>query len=582
VKPKEKIMNHTLKLHGLIVVLSLLLASCSPRTVVSVSTQEIVKKETVVVQGTSQIIEKVVTTTPVPVDKSGGIFTWGIPAEPPGFNPILNDNYTELYVFGLDSEPLTWGGENYPSTLTPILAKSWETSSDGLTWTIHLREGVKWSDGIDFTADDVLYWAKAIQDPETKGAEWLKPRFYTGNDPYIFEKVDDLTVKITTKEPVHNLLNLIVAPLIPAHYFIENNVSNGDMMNDRFNTDGNIGTGPFKIDEYRRGEAVILSGNDLYWRGKPYLDQVVMKVIPDTQAMVTALQTGEVDWAQVDPSTISQLVSNPDLKVNILKLDSERNIYVNVKKPMLKDIRTRQAIMYALDRMAIIRTQDLGYGDLADNIYTPYVTAYEHLPQYEFNVDKAKQLLSDVGWIPGDDGILKADHVDGVPQGTRFSINYVYYLSSDQIPTVVQSNLKDVGIEVTQVFQDQATFNSLNLGTEDKTFDLTTGGFGWLGSDAGAYGWLYAAGNAADTYTNYFSPELQALFDKAKVSKDESEADVNYKKVAQMIWDELPIIPLYYRQWIFVSNMRVHLEEAEINPSLFGLFAKPEKIWVEK
>ncbi len=123
-------------------------------------------KETVIVQGTPQVIEKVVTATPVPVNKEGGVFTWAIPEEPPGFNPILNNNWTELYVLQFNSEPLTWGGENYPSTLDPLLAETWETSEDGLVWTIHLRKDVKWQDGTPFTSEDVVFWAQSLQDPE--------------------------------------------------------------------------------------------------------------------------------------------------------------------------------------------------------------------------------------------------------------------------------------------------------------------------------------------------------------------------------------------------------------------------------
>jgi ABC-type transport system substrate-binding protein len=121
------------------------LIGCQPTPEVTPAVTTVI--ETVVVQGTPQVVEKTVEVTAVPtespaVSKEGGVFTWGMPDEFPGFNPILNDDYVELYLFGLNAEPLTWGGENYPTELRPILAESWDVSEDGKVWTIHLRQGV--------------------------------------------------------------------------------------------------------------------------------------------------------------------------------------------------------------------------------------------------------------------------------------------------------------------------------------------------------------------------------------------------------------------------------------------------------
>lgn len=564
----------------ILTIASLLMSSCAPAAPATQEAQTII--ETVIVEGTPQVVEKVVTATPEPVNKEGGVLTWGLPLEPQGFNPILNNNYTELYPIQVSSQPLTWGGENFPTETRPILLDSSEVSEDGLVWTLHLKQGIKWSDGVDFTADDVLYWAQAIQDPTTTGAEWLYPHFYTGEDPYVFEKVDAYTVTVTTKEPVKNLLREISVPVIPAHYFVDNNIANKDMVTDKYNTDMNLGIGPFVVTEYRRGEAVLVERNENYYGEKALLDQIVYKVVPEPQAMVTALQTGEVDLGRINLEYAAQLVGNPDLNINVWTMDSQRGVLINTGKPMLKDVRTRQALMYAFDRRSMIKTQAMGYGVIADNLFNPVVTAYEPQTQYEFDPEKAKALLAEVGWVAGADGILVAENVEGVEKGTRFSIRYTYTQTSDPYPTLVQSFLKNVGIEVTQEYQDSATWSDLNTGKEEKDFDLSTNGFGFVGSDASGYARYFAAGDVAKCSTSYFNAEVQDLFDQAKVADDAAQADELYKQAAQILWEELPYIPVSYNQWIVVSNKRVHFEEANLNTSLFSFFENPEKLWVEK
>ncbi|MCE5208751.1 MAG: ABC transporter substrate-binding protein [Chloroflexi bacterium] len=555
-------------------------AGCTPTTAASDATPQTII-ETVIVEGTPQVIEKVVTPTPVAIDKSGGVFTWAIPEEPPSFNPILSDNWTELYVLQFDSEPLTWGGENYPTTLNPILAETWETSQDGLVWTVHLRQGVKWHDGTEFTSEDVVFWASALQDPELPAA-WFGYRFFTGEDPYLFEAIDDYTVQITTKEPVPNLLNLICVPLIPAHYFIENNITPKDMATEPFNTQGNIGTGPFKFGEYTRGEAVTLVRNDDYWRGKPLLDKVVFRVIPEAESRMIALLNGEVDWTQLDPQNVPQVVGNPNVTLHILNMDRLSGLDVNTHKPMLADKRTRQAMSYALDRQAIINTVMLGYATVADSPFNPVVSAYEPLPKYDYNPDKALSLLAEVGWEMGADGVMVAKNVEGVDAGTRFHIEIMSSNPNDQIATMVQSYLGKIGIEVEQKVVDFATYTEENLGKDPKNYDIGVRGGAFFGSDAGTYGTFFAAGDYQSTRGGYYNPDVQALFDQARIQKTQAEADVYYKQAAEIIWDEMPVIALYWPQQIWGASNRLHVEDAEMNASLLGVFTYPEKLWVEK
>lgn len=549
------------------------LSACAPPEVV----------KTVVVQGSPVAgPATVVTATPAPVDKSGGTFTWGVGDEPPGFNPILNDNGVEIVIYQLTNEPLTWGGENFPSDLRPILAESWERSADGLVWTIHLRKNVTWQDGKPFTADDVLFWAAAIQDTNTTGSEWLHGRFFVNDQPFKFEKVDDTTVKITTAAPVPDLLNNICAPLIPMHYFVDNKVANADMLKNKFNTDLNLGTGPFQMSEYRKGEAVILTRNDNYWGGKPLLDKFVLRIIPDEQARIVALQTGEIDFTQVNPKYVPDLLSDTNLQLITKVVDMQYHFRLNTTKPALSDKRTRQALFLALDREAMLEALNMGYGQIADSPFNPVVSAYESKPIYSFNVDKANQLLKDVGWVKGSDGILVAENVAGVAKGTRFTL-VLDAMSTDEqkIMTMAQSYWIDLGIDATIRQIDSNVWREENIGKVDKPYDVMYSGIGFIGNNGINYQWLMAT-TKKDSDMSYENPDVNALFEKAKTTGDATQRDTYLKQAAAIVWDDLPFLPLYYDKRVFAANKNVHFEDSDWQVTMVGIFGKPGNIWKSK
>lgn len=576
------------------------LAACAPEKVVETVVVEGPPVEvpvTVVVEGepvevpVTVVVESepkevpvtvVVEATPAPVDKSGGTFVWGVGDDPPGFNPILNNNGVEIVIFQLTSEPLTWGGENFPPDLVPILAESWERSDDGLVWTIHLRQGVSWSDGEPFNADDVLYTAAVIQDPETTGAGWVHGRYFVNDEPFVFEKIDDYTVKITTAAPVPTLLNNICACIIPEHYFVDNNISDADMIKSEFNTNKNIGTGPFVIDEYRKGEVVILKANENYWRGKPLLDSFVFRIIPDAQSRIVALQTGEIDFCGVNPMYVPSLIGDPNIQLITKVVDMQYHFRLNVGKPMLKDNRTRQALFYALDRGAMLQALQMGYGQIADSVYNPVVTAYEPLTPYDYDPATAASLLEEVGWVMGSDGVLVADNVEGVEKGTRFSLVLDSFGETEEKAMVLaQSYWKEIGVESTIRPIDENVFNEENHGLADKPFDVYWSGIGFIGSNGVNYQWLMAY-DKVNSSMSYENPEVMDLFEKAKMTEDEAERDAFLKQAAEIVWNDVPFLPIYYDKRVYGANKNVHFEDANWQVNMVGVFGAPDKIWIEK
>ncbi len=129
---------------------------------------------------------------------------------------------------------------------------------------------------------------------------------------------------------------------------------------------------------------------------------------------------------------------------------------------------------------------------------------------------------------------------------------------------------------------DFATYTQENLGKDPKSYDIAVRGGAFFGANAGTYGTFFAAGDYQSTRGGYFNQEVQDLFDKARTMKTQAEADEYYKQAARIIWEDMPVIPLYWPQQIWGSSNRVHVEESEMNASLLGVFTYPEKLWVDK
>jgi peptide/nickel transport system substrate-binding protein len=567
--PGRNLRNPLLVAALLAVLLVPVLNGCGQATPEKVIVRETVPvRETVTVKETQEVI--VTATPPPPPAKKGGTFIGVLNGDPTSLNGIIGNDGESLEVICLNQSPVTLGGENWGTVTAGDLAESWEVSSDAKEWTFHLRKDVKWQDGQPFTADDVLFTFQAIQDPNVQTGGF-QDRFMEEGQPIKFEKVDDYTFKATLKNPSATFATVITVPIIPKHV-----LEGQDLNTSEFNRQP-LGTGPFKVVEWKSGESVTLEPNPYFYRGEPRLDRWVMRILPSYDAHVLALQTGEVDFAAIQGKDVPKFLNDPQFTILTQLADEGATLLFNNAKPIFQDKRVRQALIYALDRKAILDSTRQGYGRVADSPFLPPVFVYEEgsLPQYDYNPEKAKELLGEVGWADSNgDGILEKD-------GQPFKLSLKTLRPGDLEP-LVQSYWKEVGVDVSIETMDIATAVERVYRTTDvdKPYDVLVGGWGLFGSDPDHYAAYYAPVQQGASFFNYYNPEVKALFDKGRVTTDLAERTKIYKEAEAMMWDDLPLIPLDYAMSIYVLNNRVNIAEAEFDVYRTPPFRYPEKIYV--
>lgn len=318
----------------------------------------------------------------------GGQLNVGYSADAVGLDPHLSTALNSDLMFQMVYSGLLKVDDKM--VVQPDIAASWAVSDDGLTYTFMLREGVKFHNGRAVTSDDVVYSFNRIL--SAGGA--FSARF---KDISKIENPDASTVSFTLSRPFAPFLSVLAttkAAIVPEEAVKEH----GDLQTVM------VGTGPFKFVEYRPGTSLTLERNPNYYEeGRPYLDRMVIKVIPDEVTRVAALRTGEVDFAQItDPLSLRILENDASLKTQVVPMLRRSLLVFNVQDPALADVRVRQALSIALDRQEIVDLALGGFGEISGP-FSPGLAAWalplSEVPIYNEapNLEKAKQLLAEAG-----------------------------------------------------------------------------------------------------------------------------------------------------------------------------------------
>jgi peptide/nickel transport system substrate-binding protein len=421
--------------------------------------------------------------------------------------------------------------------LKPALATSWETSKDGKTLTFKLRQGVKWHDGKPFTSADVKWTLENV---------WA--RIHARNE-ILYKNVtavetpDAYTVVIRFSQPslaVLSSLNSNGAQVLPKHLY-----EGTDVLKNPYNLKP-VGTGPFVFKEWSKGDHITLERNPEYWdKGKPYLDRLIFRVIPDAGARAAALEKGEVQYGPFSPvplKDVERLAKLPQLKVETRGYDWLSPwlfLDINIDRPALKDVRVRQALAHAIDRNVLTKVVWYGFGKPAISPVVSTLKAFHDadVPQYRYDPKRAEALLDEAGLKPGADGVrLKLD-IDFLPYGDDYKRSAEY----------IKQALKRVGIDVNVRTQDTPTYTKRVYG--DRDYDLSVVWFAGFADPAvgvtRAY-WPELIGKNIP-WTNasgYRDPEVKSLIEKAQSSGNAAERVALYKSLQKKVQADLPSLPL--------------------------------------
>ena len=486
---------------------------------------------------------------------TGGTLVVQGDGDPRSLSGLYANDGQSLAVTTFINEPLVLGGENWGDSLEPALAESWDVSEDGLTYTFHLREGVKWSDGTDFTAEDVLFTYNAVL-LESNTIDWRAPLLQDGVPP-TFTAVDDYTVALTLPAVNPAILNSLSVPLVPAHAF-----TSTDVLDAPFNTNP-ITTGPFKFVKWETGQFIELEANKDYWRGAPCLDRIIVRFVSGVDNVANALQAGEVDFARIDGADLSPFEDNADFSITRTPRDLMRLVGFNTKSATVGDPAVRRALITGLDRQAIIDVAAGGNGTIPDSVFNQSAFNYQagvNAP-YAYDPAAATQLLTDAGWTDSDgNGFVDKD-------GQELTVKLSYQGSwalMQSIAPVIYDNWRAIGVNIELAPLDDSTaFADIydNTSTE-KPYDAFLSGWGLFGTDPSRYSTFYADDTS---YLAYNNPEVTDLFTQGITETDPAARIATYQQIDSLLWQELPILPIFQPIGVYVYRSDLNLDAAEIN-----------------
>lgn len=466
----------------------------------------------------------------------------------PTFNPWSPNTFAESNLLNtLIFSSLTRWDRNFKAV--PDLATSWKVAADGLKWTFNLRKGVKWHDGQPFTAADVAFTFNDIALNQKLGAN------HSGEYAPVnrVNVVNDYTVEFILKQPYASLpsyLSYFVC-ILPKHKFA--GVSDPWKFNE-FNKEAPIGTGPFKLTRRVASSVVELTRNENYWAGVPKVKTIVFKVIPDANAQLAQFLAGDLDLISLaNANTVDRVKSDKNFMVSAQTQNLYYWISLNQTDPRLTDVRVRQALLYALDRPAMIKSILNGYGQVATGPIAPVQKAYynNEVAKYPYDPQKARSLLKDAGWTPGPDGVLQKD-------GKPFVINMPTgsYQQLVPITLLVQQYWKSIGVTADIKTMEWNSYIQQVVVKRDYQ-----GSVAWwftpADPDVLPY---YAAAEAGGGYNipGYKNPVLDKLLVSGRNVTTQKERVSIYNQAQELMANELPYLYLWYPQSLVAKNRRLN------------------------
>ncbi|MGH7755528.1 MAG: peptide ABC transporter substrate-binding protein, partial [Vulcanimicrobiaceae bacterium] len=425
-------------------------------------------------------------------------------------------------------------------------------SADGKTITYHLRTDAKWSDGVPFSADDVVFSTKVVLNPanlEVSRTGWS-----------LIAKIDEPdnhTVVYHLKKPYAPAIVSFFGSaganpcILPKHLL----GSLPDINHAAYNALP-VGIGPFKYKQWKRGDFVELVANPLYFRGRPKLDKVIYKIVPDWNTVVTELQSGELDLAAYVPNSLFARVQALRGFITV----HEPSLYfshvdLNLTRPALKDPAVRRALLYATDRRTIVEKIEHALGVVQDSPISPINPVHDpSIPVTPFDLDKAKAILDAAGWKLGADGIREKG-------GLKLALDLATVAGNaerDQWAAIMQNGWQKIGVKLTvKHYLPSLMFASYSDGGILYTGKFDLAQFQWGGDPIGDLSNLYECSQIPPNGQNvsrYCNKAADAAMERVKADYDLGDRRRDDAIVQQLLAKDIPTIVLFIPEDVFVYN----------------------------
>lgn len=475
----------------------------------------------------------------------GGTLTYAVPQEPPSLLSLLDTNTVIRNI----SAKITEGLLRYDAQFTPqpLLAIAWSASADGLQYTFKLRPGVKWHDGESFTSADVRY---SILTQKRLGP---RGRITLANVERV-DTPDPLTAVVVLGKPTPYLIKALSSaelPIVPLHRY-----GDGDPLTSP-NLNAPIGTGPFIFDKWVRGSYVSLRRNPNYWRpGKPLLDHVIYRIVPDQASISAALETGEVDAATgVGLADLGRLAKLPQLKIDDTYdayLNNAAFLEFNVENAVLAKPEVRKAIAHAIDRNFIKDNVFYKRSSVVDSPVPAVLANYydDSTFHYPFDASTANRLLDEAGYPKQADG-----------QRFALRINYITGADFRRTAEYLRSALSRIGVKATILDGDLPAY--LRRAYTARDFDLNLNGLGRLYDPTVGVQRIYWSDGVKHPLiwinaSHYQNPQVDELFRQAAIETDDTRRAAAFRQIQQIVGRDLPVLPLVTVPAVQVYHARVH------------------------
>jgi peptide/nickel transport system substrate-binding protein len=511
------------------------------------------------------ILFRLVSTTPpeivaVQVPAAGGTYIEGVLGYFEKINPILAPPMVPANPVDQDLSTLVFDGLTVlddAGLVSPALATEWQISEDGTVYEFRLRQDVLWHDGAPFTAADVAFTVQAMQDPDYQGDPNLSELWRN----VTVEQLDTHTVRFTLEEFFPSFLQYTTIGMLPAH--VLSNVPAADLPSHDFSTRRPVGTGMFMVESVS-ADRIVLVANPHYWGSRPYLEGVEFWFYADWDGLLEDYARGEIQgFHPPELWNLATLVGIPSLNLYSAQSAGYGLVYLNLTHeslPFFQVKEVRQALLYALDRQALIDEVLTGHGLVADSPIPPITWAYDpSVRQYGYDPERSIGLLDAAGWMDSDGDLIRDK--DGL------ELAFTLLTSDDE--TMVQMGegmvrqWRAVGVDASiRSVSNEAAIASVRNRDFDATFveiELT--------ADPDPYPlWHSTQVEAGQNFSGFASDEADTVMEEARLTVDPEQRAELYANFQQIFAEEIPSLLIYYPIYAYAVDVKVR--DVQLSPLL--------------